>query len=159
MNVQTTAALTARSMRRCARIGAALAALLAAPAFAQQQVPLTGNMLGGRETSATATYTPQTSIRPNLKPSSGTAPPQTASYAPPAQGDDPPPARIGDTTRQILRMQAEGSRAGRPLPILGDEASASYKRYLKSFDHDIPEFFQTTVDKNSSGGTGSSGGN
>jgi predicted component of type VI protein secretion system len=52
---------------------------------------------------------------------------------------------IGDTTRSVLRMQAQGTHAGRALPMLGETASRSYQRYLESFSHPIPEFFETTV--------------
>ncbi|MEG0186380.1 MAG: DUF3613 domain-containing protein, partial [Stenotrophomonas sp.] len=31
------------------------------------------------------------------------------------------------------------------LPILGDQATASYARYLKSFQYEIPQFFETGV--------------
>lgn len=90
----------------------------------------------------------------------------TVSEAPQAVADrggiSPPPApgtdadtyatQIGDATRQLLQMQADGHRAGRQLPMLGDEASASYRRYLKSFNHDIPEFYEAAVAKD--GGNG-----
>ena len=41
--------------------------------------------------------------------------------------------------------------------MLGVEASASYSRYLKSFNHDIPEFYKTTVGNSSNSGGNSSG--
>lgn len=55
---------------------------------------------------------------------------------------------VGDTTRYLLHMQADGSQAGKPLPTLGDEATASYHRYLKSFEHPIPDFYES-ISKNS----------
>ncbi len=61
-------------------------------------------------------------------------------------------AQVGDTTRHLLQIQAEGNQAGKPLPMLGAEASASYARYLKSFNHDIPEFYETTIGKDAGGG-------
>ena len=51
-------------------------------------------------------------------------------------------------------MQADGTQAGKHLPMLGAEASASYDRYLKSFSHDIPEFYKTNVGKDSNGTAG-----
>ena len=60
--------------------------------------------------------------------------------------------QVGDTTRHLLQMQACGDRSGPPRPMLGAEASASYQRYLKSFEHPIPEFYETTVGKNSRSG-------
>jgi len=62
------------------------------------------------------------------------------------------PAQFGDTTRHVLQLQVDGSLAGKRLPMLGDEAGASYQRYLKSFEHPIPEFFQTTVAQNTGSG-------
>ena len=58
--------------------------------------------------------------------------------------------QIGQSTRDLLRLQASGEAAGPMLPMLGQASSAAYKRYLDSFRHSIPEFFDTTVE--SSGG-------
>jgi hypothetical protein len=58
-------------------------------------------------------------------------------------------SQIGDTTRYVLQLQADGTQAGKPLPMLGDEATAAYRRYLKSFEHPIPDFYDTTLSKNS----------
>jgi hypothetical protein len=55
--------------------------------------------------------------------------------------------QVGDTTRYLLQLQADGRQAGKPLPMLGDEATASYRRYLKSFEHPIPDFYETTLSK------------
>jgi len=63
-----------------------------------------------------------------------------------------PRAQIGDATRALLRLQADGGSAGKPLPMLGEAASRSYQRYLTSFDHPIPEYFETTVPNSSNGG-------
>lgn len=59
---------------------------------------------------------------------------------------------VGDTTRYLLELQAEGGQAGKSLPMIGDEATASYRRYLKSFDNPIPEFYSTTVGKTDDSG-------
>ncbi|HHA2715349.1 TPA: DUF3613 domain-containing protein, partial [Stenotrophomonas maltophilia] len=64
-------------------------------------------------------------------------------------------SRIGDTTRDLFRLQASGQQAGQRLPILGDQATLSYARYMKSFEHEIPDFFETDVAK--SKGSSSSG--
>ena len=61
---------------------------------------------------------------------------------------------IGETTRSLLQMQVDGAQAGKHLPMLGAEASVSYDRYLKSFSHDIPEFYKTAVGKDSNGSAG-----
>jgi hypothetical protein len=53
--------------------------------------------------------------------------------------------RIGDATSDLLRMQADGSAAGAPLPMLGATADPSWQRYLNSFKHPIPEFFGNEI--------------
>jgi hypothetical protein len=74
---------------------------------------------------------------------------QTTAPSPPASGastDTGKPFRateVGDTTHYLLQLQTSGSQAGKPLPMLGDEATASYRRYLKSFEHPIPDFYDT----------------
>lgn len=75
-------------------------------------------------------------------------PPATSPFADTAGNATPaasPRHEIGDTTRALLRMQAEGTYAGRSLPILGDQASRSYQRYIDSFEHPIPERFEQAV--------------
>jgi hypothetical protein len=77
-----------------------------------------------------------------------------AAYAAPA----PAPAfnsddDLGITTRGLLAAQADGRRAGPELPILGPVATASWQRYVESFEHPIPDFFTTRV--NTGGASGS----
>ena len=50
----------------------------------------------------------------------------------------------GDVTSEVLRMQAEGRQAGQALPMLGATASPSWKRYIDSYSHPIPEHYETT---------------
>ncbi|GGA01856.1 DUF3613 domain-containing protein [Dyella caseinilytica] len=88
--------------------------------------------------SALAQQAPNTA--PNT-PTPGFAP---AESAPPFHA-----SQVGDTTRYVLQLQADGTQAGKPLPMLGDEATAAYRRYLKSFEHPIPDFYDTTLSKNS----------
>jgi hypothetical protein len=126
---------------------AVVALALAVPTVAvaqQQQQPLTGQMMDGQNgiapTTATATAAPTAT--------------QSAPAAPSALDDAATynPAQFGDTTRHVLQLQVDGSLAGKHLPMLGDEAGASYQRYMKSFEHPIPEFFQATVAQNPSNG-------
>lgn len=63
----------------------------------------------------------------------------TASVAP--QGKSRP---NGDVTSEVLRMQAEGRQAGQALPMLGATASPSWKRYIESYSHAIPQYYETT---------------
>lgn len=67
-------------------------------------------------------------------------------------GDASDDRNLGRTTRTLLQAQASGTYAGQRLPIPGDEASAAYRRYLHSFDHEIPEFFEVKVQRASDGG-------
>jgi hypothetical protein len=52
---------------------------------------------------------------------------------------------IGDATLSILASQRSGQLAAPAQPMLGAEASAAYARYLKSFDHPIPEHLDSSV--------------
>lgn len=130
---------------------AALGLALALPAAAQQ-TPVTGQMMDGQTPVATPVPAP---------PPQRVAPPAaSAGYA---NANMPPLADVGDdggigsTTRQLLRMQTSGSQAGQPLPMLGDEATAAYRRYMQSFNHPIPEFFQSAVNRNGNAGSSGSG--
>ncbi|MCL7713506.1 DUF3613 domain-containing protein [Stenotrophomonas mori] len=68
----------------------------------------------------------------------GPAPATAAAHRPAAPG-------FGQATRALFQMQAEGTHAGPPLPMLGETASRSYQRYLDSFDHPIPEYFDAAL--------------
>ncbi|WNH47199.1 DUF3613 domain-containing protein [Stenotrophomonas aracearum] len=88
------------------------------------------------------------------RPAAGVTPaPVVASPTPP----DPRAAQIGDATRALLRLQASGERAGTPLPILGDQASASYKRYIDSFTHPIPAYLAPSLRPDAAGGAATTG--
>jgi len=135
------------------------AAVLSLPPLAAtaQQAPITGRMMQGA---------PAPSAAPAPAPAAGdrTAPVEPAVPALPPAADAPDalspvvPAdeesrdALGAVTRQLLRLQVDGTRAGGRLPVLGDEASASYRRYLQSFEHPIPEFYETAVGKANAGG-------
>lgn len=133
-------------LRRVGTTTVLLVAVLPALAAAQQP-PLTGQMLGGHN-APPAAPAPLPVAPPAGPPPLPAASAPVERYTPP-----PPPSRteIGQTTRDLLRMQAEGAHAGPRLPILGDQAAASYQRYLKSFEHEIPEFLKTSVKKDVSG--------
>ncbi|WP_066098113.1 DUF3613 domain-containing protein [Xanthomonas massiliensis] len=126
-----------------------LAAVLAAPGAYAQQRPLTGNMMGNAlaPRSAPASAQPPSPVQAfplDAEDAASTArvsPPETLPPPARATGD----ARIGTSTRELFQLQASGTQAGKRLPVLGDEASASYARYLKSFEYPIPEFFETKV--------------
>lgn len=123
--------------------------LLATGAHAQApQAPLTGQMLGGGQAAGPAVAPQQAEAlatvdlaAPAPPPAMPTAPPAPVAAAPAA----PRRNEVGDATRQLFQLQASGQQAGARLPILGDQATASYARYLKSFEQDIPAFFDTDV--------------
>lgn len=52
---------------------------------------------------------------------------------------------IGQETSKLLAMQ-RAAAAQRARPIDGEQATRSYARYLKSFEHPIPEAFETGTD-------------
>lgn len=143
------------------RLLPALACLLLATAAQAQQQPLTGQMLGGATPVAPAPTPLQAEALATVDlaapaaPAPPAPPPAVVSAPMPAASAAPVRNQIGDATRSLFRLQASGQQAGPRLPILGDQATLSYARYLKSFQHEIPDFFETDVGK--SKGTSSSG--
>lgn len=143
------------------RLLPALACLLMAATVQAQQQPLTGQMLGGAAPVPTAPTPLQAEALATVDlaapeaPASPAPPPTVVSAPMPAASTAPVRGQIGDATRNLFRLQASGQQAGPRLPILGDQATLSYARYLKSFQHEIPDFFETDVGK--SKGTSSSG--
>ncbi|MDR6427023.1 hypothetical protein J2738_003161 [Variovorax paradoxus] len=73
-----------------------------------------------------------------------------------AEEFDPLPLLLGDATQNLLAWQRSGEIASPiPRPIAGSVASRSYERYLKSFEHPIPEHLSSTVTKSNGGGSSS----
>ena len=139
---------------------AALAVLAPMSSLAQSNAPLTGGMSGGAAASAPAQPLPQAQLpaRPVVQqvqspmPQPGTAATTQATSATPgaqsaqaAQAAAPEEA-FGDVTRGLLAAQADGRRAGNALPVLGPVSTAAWNRYLESFSHPIPEYFQKRVE-------------
>lgn len=61
----------------------------------------------------------------------------------------------GQVTRSLLAAQASGTLngrnvAGQALPALGATAGLTWQRYVDSFTHPIPEWFEEKVEDNSS---------
>ncbi|WP_329742408.1 DUF3613 domain-containing protein [Dyella sp. A6] len=132
--------------------------LLPCTAVLAQQQPITGQMVDGAHAVAAPPATTPDAVAvpmqamPAQVPVPSAAPAADMAVAPtsePAQETDPD--AIGYVTRRLLRMQVSGTHAGPALPMLGDEASAAYRRYMQSFSHPIPEFFETTVSKGGNG--------
>ncbi|MCY1530190.1 hypothetical protein D9M68_653680 [compost metagenome] len=56
------------------------------------------------------------------------------------------PLQVGDSTSSLFAWQRSGEIASKtPRPIAGSVAGRSYERYLKSFEHPIPEHMNSTV--------------
>lgn len=53
---------------------------------------------------------------------------------------------IGSATEKLLNTQASGAQAGPLLPTLGATANLSWKRYLDSFTHPIPDTFEKKIE-------------
>lgn len=81
----------------------------------------------------------------NESPSSGTSQTTVA----PTRWQSPLQSRThklaGDETLRLLGLQ-RSQQGQRPRPIDGDQAGRSYERYLKTFEHAIPESFEAGID-------------
>ncbi len=59
---------------------------------------------------------------------------------------------VGDATNGLLALQRGGSLAPADAhPIDGQVATRSYQRYLKSFEHPIPEHYDSTTGGSATG--------
>jgi hypothetical protein len=140
--------------------GLTVSLLLAAGIAHAQQAPVTGRMLGGSVPAPAEARPAAPAAAPtHALPEPG---PQPAAPPPPPRWADAPVAPVvqraarpepGAATRHLLRLQASGAQGGRSLPVLGDQAHASYARYLKSFEHEIPEYFENAVGQSTPGGS------
>lgn len=143
-----------------------LALSLATGAAAQQQ-PVTGQMMDGQQpgSGAMRAAAPVAAEAPSARANPAPAAPNDTT---PAAAPTPPPpepataatpsytstssTQPGDATRNLLQFQVDGSAAGKHLPMLGSEAGSSYRRYMDSFSHPIPEFYETAIQKSTDSG-------
>ena len=93
---------------------------------------------------------PNAAVRQVPSPDVPPAPPPAAR----ASADDLD--RPGAVTRALMAAQADGRRAGPGVPLQGPVASAAWKRYIKSFEQPLPQWFGTRIESNS-GGSGGGG--
>ncbi|WP_447897422.1 DUF3613 domain-containing protein [Stenotrophomonas sepilia] len=144
------------TMRQIRRLLPVLCCLLVAGAVQAQQQPLTGQMLGGPSPSPAGTVPMQAEPLPTVELAAPAASAEVTGAQPATVANDVAPAppaaprarlQSGEATRNLFRLQASGQQAGQRLPILGDQATLSYARYLKSFEHEIPDFFETDVSR------------
>ncbi|OZI30475.1 hypothetical protein CAL29_20840 [Bordetella genomosp. 10] len=143
---------------------AAALLLVATAASAQGNAPLTGTMAspgaavpGAATAAGGATLTERPVVRQVSTPmpvsGADTAPPPSGpayaaprpSAAAPAPADEGPTG-AGGITRALLAAQADGRRAAPLQPMLGPVATASWERYLDSFNQPIPQWFRERVD-------------
>ena len=87
-----------------------------------------------------ATVAPQTAAPQTTTPTAAT-PTRTVVQRPRRE-------QVGDVTRTLMAAQASGVRAGAELPVLGATADLTWKRYLDSFNHPIPDWFTEKVESN-----------
>lgn len=129
--------------------------VVAGGACAQNMAPLTGKLL--QEPAATAKTAPatpaatmsaSTTVQPAAATAQAAAPVQQAET--PASTGPETRIRIGDVTHILLQAQVDGRVAGPRLPMLGATADVSWQRYLDSFKHPLPEYFENKVSKGSS---------
>jgi hypothetical protein len=134
-------------------VGSVLLVVAGIPdAYAQTNPPLTGKLLQ-EPVAATTNRSVQTAQPAAVSTSSA---PRTTTAAPaqipetPSLTEQEARIRVGDVTRTLLQAQADGRVAGPRLPMLGATADASWQRYLDSFKHPLPEFFENKVSKSTS---------
>ncbi len=145
---------TMRMQLKCGVLAAVLALTpMPRPAFAQAVDALADAQSGALSVVSTrtpATVVPRTvsaSAMPGMSAHSATSDLDGGiSGGGGVDGDN-----LGADTRKVLALQVSG-RAAAPGPaqaIPGDEATVEYKRYLDSFSHAVPEYFEQTVKSNS----------
>ncbi|MDH2050960.1 DUF3613 domain-containing protein [Achromobacter marplatensis] len=142
-------------MLRSFSLALTVAAFAPLSAQAQSNTPLTGTMSNGAAASA-AQPVPAATLpdRPVVQQVPSSLPQPGAAAAQPAPVQASPQAAtaaegredFGDVTRGLLAAQADGRRAGGALPILGPVSTAAWNRYVDSFTHPIPEWFQKRVE-------------
>lgn len=79
-------------------------------------------------------------VAPAMAPRVGDVPADVPNWAP----------VVGAASRHLLEAQASGRVAAPSPPMAGTTASLSWKRYIDSFSHPIPEFFESRVGKKAS---------
>ena len=132
-------------------VGSALLATAGIPAAqAQTMTQLTGKMMQQPAAATTNTPTPPARPAPARAPTTSSMVATAQAPETPASAEPEARIRIGDVTRTILQAQADGRVAGPRLPMLGVTADASWQRYLDSFKHPLPVFFENKVSKSAS---------
>jgi hypothetical protein len=141
-------------------VGSALLATGGISSVCAQNMPrLTGQQL--QEPTATAKAVSVSAPQPMATGASATVQPAVAAAQPagaapvrqpetPASTESETGIRVGDVTHALLQAQVDGRVAGPRLPMLGVTADASWQRYLDSFKHPLPEYFENKISKSGS---------
>lgn len=140
-------------------LGLVGAAMIVLPASAQVAEPKgTAKSAPAPEPSAQAKpateAVPPVSTAPTVPVAQAPVPAETAETTPAESYDDAfdaPPLQVGDATMNLLAWQSSGAIASQtPRRIPGDLARRNYERYLKSFEHPIPEYMGSSLNSSSS---------
>ena len=127
--------------------------LMTAVAFAQ-----TANA-GAGQGDTTPSHAPAATEVPHAGQASHPEPAQGASAAEKEEEAFDLPHQVGDATLSLFAWQRSGEIASPTArPIAGGVAGRSYERYLKSFEHPIPERLGSSVTNAKNGGGASSAG-
>ncbi|WP_208511244.1 DUF3613 domain-containing protein [Variovorax paradoxus] len=103
-----------------------------------------------------ATSAPAAAAKPAMEVPPATDTAETSPAESYDEAFDAPPLQVGDATMNLLAWQSSGAIASQtPRRIPGDIARRNYERYLKSFEHTIPEYMGSSL--NSSTGGAASG--
>lgn len=122
----------------------ACAALAPAAGHAQTNAPLTGGMSGAPAAASSPAAMPDRPVVQQVQTPMPAAPAPASSSA--ASSAPAAPEAFGDVTRGLLAAQADGRRAGNPLPVLGPVSTAAWNRYVESFKQPIPVWFDKNVE-------------
>jgi hypothetical protein len=69
-------------------------------------------------------------------------------------GAAPPVSEVGHATGAWLELQRSNAAAAPEQPMLGEEATLAYHRYMQSFNAKIPDTYGSTVEQSGSGQAG-----
>lgn len=117
---------------------------------ASQMPALHAPLTGALAASEAAQASPSRMQSHSLQPQSALQPPAAQQQAQPGQASPDGRAgneiEIGAATRALLGQQAEKRVPAVERPLPGEAAQLSWRRYLDSFKHPIPERTQNHID-------------
>lgn len=132
------------------RLAGGLMVLLAMPAAGQGAAPDSGSAHGASPValSRDAVAPVRLHAQAALPTANAQDPAKEAGEA--VEPQAPYYANVGGATRHLLALQRSGQIASPvPRPVPGEVVQRSRERYLKSFEREIPERFQSSVSQKS----------